>query len=153
MSYYGNFQSKVIERLVKLLQTDPYLITKVAGRVYEAHPSLLDNPKFPAITVTRQGLGGDTSLPQIDYPFLIIDVWSKKNVAELWSIYADHDTITNKPRGIRSLLHVPLGFDFPEAQVDYIAEVWVTDNLYEPWSKTFHLTARYSLKMAAKNVV
>ena len=49
-TYYGDFQTKVMNHYVRLLQTDSYLMTKVAGRVYPQHVSLIENPKFPSIS-------------------------------------------------------------------------------------------------------
>lgn len=151
-TYYGDFQTKVMNHYVRLLQTDSYLMTKVAGRVYPQHVSLIENPKFPSISFTRQGLGGDPSFPEIDYPFLIIDVWSKVGPQELWSIYASRDPKTNRPVGIRALV-ANKGFDLPEAVVELGREVWVSDDLYEAWSKTFHLSSKYILTIAAKRLV
>jgi hypothetical protein len=149
---YGNFSSKVFERLIlDVLQPDAYLQSLVDGRIYPQHLAMLTNPTYPNVTLMRSGLGGDPSITNLDNMFLIIDVWSKKNVAELWSIYADINSVTNAPVGIRALLHNQ-GFDFTEAIIGLCTELWVTDNLYEPRTQTFHLSARYSLKVAAKNI-
>ena len=150
--FYGDFQWKIFKHVVQVLQNDPYLKRMTGGRIYPQHISNLDNPEFPAVTISRIGQGADTSIHQINYVTLQIDVWSKKSIAELWRIYADHDVTNNRPVGVRSLLSQQT-FNFPEAIVHLCQESDVSDDLYEPWSKTYHLAAEYNLSVAAKNVV
>ena len=149
--FHGDFQWKLFKHIMSLLQSDPYLKRMTDGRIYPQHISTLENPSFPAITVGRTGHGADTGIHQINYVTLQIDVWSKKSLSEIWRIYADHDTTNNRPVGIRALLSQKT-FDFPEVLVHLCHESDVYDDLYEPWSKTWHLAAEYNLSVAAKNV-
>jgi hypothetical protein len=153
---YGNFQPKVLTEIFRILQQDAYLKTLVDGRVYAQHVSTLENPVFPCVTMTYHGYG-TPGMPDIMAGDLQIDVWSKKNVAELWSIYSSHDYIANKPVGIRALLNrgpsgEPFGFNLPEAICHLCREVSVVDDLYEEWSRTHHFVALYSLHFAARRV-
>ena len=150
-NFYGDFQWKLLKYVVQSLQEDPYLKRMVGGRIYPQHISTIENPSFPAVTIGRRGQGADTGIQQINHIELQIDVWSKKSVIELWRIYSDHDVKYNRPVGVRSLLSQKT-FDFPEVIVHLCIEDNVTDDLYEPWSKTWHLAALYRLSIAAKNV-
>ena len=151
-TYYGNFQFKVLDYLVKLLQADTYLTSMVGKRISTYHPSTIDQPVFPSITIGRQGMGGDASLEQIDNAFLIIDIWSQQGVANLWAIYSSADPSTRRPVGVRSLLHNQ-GFDITEAVIDKLSEAWVTDNLYEKDTRLYHMQARYQMKSVSKTLV
>lgn len=150
-NYYGDFQWKLLKHVVQLLQVDSYLKRMVGGRIYPQHISNIDNPSFPAVTISRIGQGADTGIHQINYVDLQIDVWSKKSIIELWRIYSDHDATNKRPVGIRSLLSQKT-FDFPELIVHLCVESDLSDDLYEPWSKTYHLAAAYRLNIAAKNI-
>lgn len=157
MPTHGDFQWMVLARIVKLLQNDVYLQSFVGKRIYAQNIATMDQPEFPCITVTRQGLGSDPGIREVDSAYLMVDVWSKKDIVELWRIYASKDSITGTPRGVRALLHQgangqPVGFDFPEAVVDACREMHVVDDLFESFSRTFHLAARYDLRYAAKRV-
>lgn len=152
ITYYGDFQFKALDYLIKLLQADTYLQSKVHGRISEQHPSTLDQPVYPMVTVSRIGTGGDASIENIDNAFIVIDVWSKSGTPELWSIYSSRNTTTNLPVGIRALLHNK-SFSYLEVDLDKLSEVWVTDNLYEKTTRTWHLNARFVMKNAAKTLV
>lgn len=149
--FYGDFQWKLHKYLTELLQSDPYLKSIVGKRIYPQHISTLENPAFPSITLSRLGQGADTGIHQINYVRFAVDVWSKRGISELWKVYADHDATNNKPVGVRSILSQKT-FDFPELIVHLCIEHKVLDNLYEEWSKTWHLHAEYRLSIAAKNV-
>jgi hypothetical protein len=149
--YYGDFQWKLLKYIVTMLQNDSYLKRITNGRVYPQHISTMENPAFPAVTVSRTGQGSDSGIHQINYVEIAIDVWSKKGIADLWKIYADHDVTNKKPVGVRPLLSQKT-FDFPELIVHRSQEVLLVDDLYEDWSKTWHLHARYEMSIAAKNV-
>jgi hypothetical protein len=150
-TYHGDFQWKILDHIVKLMQNDPYLTSKVNKRVYSQHISTVANPLFPAITISRVGLGGDPSIDEIDYTFLNVDVWSKVGPDELWAIYANFDSVNHVLQGVRGLLHNK-GFRIPEANVDLCTQIYVVDNLWEKETKTFHLVARFRINAAA-NVV
>lgn len=147
--YFVDFKWKVEDFIVKLLQQDAYLITKVAGRVFAQHLLTIQNPVFPLITVTKSGPGGDSQIENIDYSFLLIDVWSKRNKAECCKIYVNRVPVLNTRQGIYALLHKK-GFDTPEAIIQDLREVWYNDNLYEPADQTFRLSARYAMDSTAK---
>ena len=156
MPTYGNFQRKVLAKIVHVLQQDAYLISKVGGRVYPTNLSSLNEPTFPCVTVSFS-MKSDPSIREIEYSDLVIEVWSKKDQAELWSIYSDHDYDNNVAVGIRRLLHEgpsgeANGFDIPEAVISLCREREVDDNLYESWSRTHHLMALYELVFAAKRI-
>ena len=151
-TYHGNFMWKVKAYLINLLKQDAYLITKIAGRVHSVHASNLENPVFPFVTLTRQGVGGDPSFAELDYPFFVVDIWSKKGGQELWDIFATKNPVSNKPAGVRALFTNKV-FDLPEATIELIREVWVSDDLYESWSRSHHISARYAVTVSAKTLV
>ena len=134
-----------------MLQINPYLKQITGGRIYPQHLSTIENPSFPSVTVCRVGQGADDEIQQINYVVLAVDIWSKKGISELWRIYADHDATNNRPVGVRSLL-AGKTYDFPEVLVHRIHESVVVDDIYEHWSKTWHLHAQYTIYCAAKNV-
>lgn len=149
--FYGDFQWKLMKHITSLLKEDAYLKRMVGGRVYPQHLSTIDNPAFPAITISRVGQGADPGIQQINYAVISVDIWSKKGVSEMWKIYADHDVTNNRQVGVRSLL-ADKPQNFPEVLVHRIYESMLIDDLYEHWSKTWHLHAQFTISCAAKNV-
>ena len=150
-SFHGDYRYKALEYLVSTLANDPYISSIVGNRVYSQHISTMEQPIYPCVTISRQGIGADPSLAQIDSAFIAIDVWSKKANSECWAIYASKDPTTFRNLGIFALLHNQ-GFDFTEVQIDRLWEVYLTDSLYEGDTRTFHLAARYEMKYVGKNV-
>ena len=148
-TYYANFQEKLLNNLMLTLRNDPFVNGLVTNRIYTQHISTIENPLFPAITVTRAGLGSDTGIVEIDTAFVLFDVWSKRDAVELWKIYAFKDPITFVNQGIKALFNNK-SQDYPELSVEIMNEVYVQDNLYQAWDKTFHLAARYRVLSAAK---
>ena len=151
-TYHGDYQQKVMAFFVGLLRNDPYLQTKQAQRVHPDHLSTLENPVYPCTTFYRVGRGSDPSFAELDNPILLIDVWSKRGKQELCDIYASKDSVSGRPVGIRSLI-TNKGFDIPEAIIQLVREIWVDDNLYESWSRTHHLQARFDITVSAKTLV
>jgi len=149
--FAADFQWKAVDFWVKLMQYDAYLKSLVSGRVSPQHLATISNPIFPLITVTRQGIGGDPTIPNIDHPFIMIDIYSKKDVAETWKIYSNKERISNKPLGVRPLLHGQ-SFRIPGLVVKLMQEVWVSDGLYQAQDQTFRLSARYKTEILAQTI-
>jgi hypothetical protein len=158
-TFYGDFQKQTLVRIVTMLQADTYLQSLIGNpaRLYPRHIDLITDPTYPLVTITRQGMGSDPGIPQIDDAFLIVDVYSHLGPNELWAVYASRDMTTNRPCGLRSLLSCgipgsPVGFDFPESTVGLCREVWVADDLYDMRARAYKLSARFDIKYAAKPI-
>ena len=118
----------------KMLQNDN-LTAFVGTRIYPNHISIVSNPVFPLITLSRVsgGVNEDHISSKIYHQ---IDVWCKDigDIAGydlLWSIYNE----------VRNSIN--LKTDMSDIQL--CKEYDVNDNLYESDTETYHLSARYQI--------
>ena len=116
-----------------------------AARIYPQHIVTVNNPKYPAISMGRQG--GGTEPHEIATEVMQqIDVWSKTGDDELWAIYNEIKATIQKTSNIKPAYSyfdtalVQGGVSLAECR-----ETSVEGDLYEESTRTFHLAARYRI--------
>lgn len=108
------------------------LVAMVNDRVIPSRSAAGENPIHPLITLGHSG-GANSDGFSADHE-LRVDVWSKLDNDELWLIYQE----------VREALHKqPLTINGVAAFL--CRETWVNDDLYEPATKTHHLSAKFKL--------
>ena len=93
-----------------------------------------DKPKFPCITLGREGGGDNAESAGYDITQKI-DIWSKNGYDEMYSIYHD----------IRKLIDMTTITDTAGVSV-FLYETSVNDKLYELDTRTYHMAITYSVE-------
>ena len=93
-----------------------------------------DKPKFPCITLGREGGGDNAESAGYDVTQKI-DIWSKNGYDEMYGIYHD----------IRDLIDMTTITDADGVSV-FLYETSVNDKLYELDTRTYHMAVTYSVE-------
>ena len=103
------------------------LRSKINFPIYPSHISLIKQPEFPCISLSRNS--GITNENHFSEEVIVnVDIWSKKNNDELWEIYNQ----------VKALLNLKTGYFLCKL-------IYVNDDLYENDSRTHHLASRYRI--------
>jgi len=130
---------KVIEKIRNILKADTTIKGFVKDKVYAQHPSTIENPIFPAISIALLPGQARTNVPAMVDIVIQIDLWfpvDKYTVDDVMTCF----------RRVRALLHRETLKDTTiDIELKQIMETGIGPLMYDVDSKSHHLPARYAV--------
>lgn len=133
-------EEKVFEKIRNVLLADSTIDGYVEGRVYVDHPSTIDEPKYPAISLFFIQTSADVAVITQASMEIQIDVWLDS------TRYTTEDILIIQRR-IRALLHRQNLSDssIDNLIVQQILEALIGPVMYEQDTNLLHLPIRYNV--------
>ena len=130
---------KVLQKIREVLIADATIKGYVKDKVYAQHPSTIDDPIYPAISLHLMPGQARTNVPDMVNITIQVDIWFPIDK------YTVDDVLTCM-RQIRALLHRETFKDTTiDIEIKQITETGVGPMMYDVDAKAHHLPARYAV--------
>ena len=137
MANSNEVEIKVLQKIKDVLLASSGITTYVGTHIYTAHPSTIDDPKVPAISLLLMAGQARTNIPNMVNITVQIDLWfpiDRYTIQDVLSCYAI----------IRGLLHKEVFNDTTiDIKIIQLIELSAGPVMYDESIKSHHWPARY----------